>query len=63
MVRMVFAKIQSFNGVKNYFTDSLLCRENGKVVEKSLSDDIDNGNEVDSESGEDPEVFLMKNQL
>jgi len=56
MIRTVFAEMQPFKGVENYFTDSLLYRENGKVVEKSLPDDIDSRNEVDSESGEDPEI-------
>ena len=56
MVRMVFAEMQPFKGVENYFTDSLLYKENGRVVKKLLPDDIDNGNEVDSESGEDPTV-------
>ena len=56
MVRTVFTKIQSFKGVKNYFTDSLLYRENGKEVKKSLLNDIDSDNDMDSESGEDPEA-------
>jgi len=63
MVRMVFAEIQPFKRVENYFTDSLLYRENGKVVEKLLPDDIDSANEANSEFGEDPEFFLVKNQL
>ena len=33
-------------------------RENGKVVEKSFPNDIDSGNEEDSELGEDPEVYF-----
>ena len=33
MVRMVLAEMQPFKRVENYFTDSLLYRENGKVVE------------------------------
>jgi len=32
MVRTVFAKIQPFKVVKNYFTDSLLCKEKNKIV-------------------------------
>jgi len=51
-VRMVFTEMQPFKRVENYFTDSLLYRENGKVVEKSLPDDINSGNKADSESGE-----------
>jgi len=34
----------------------LYYREKGKVVEKSFPNDIDSGNEEDSELGEDPEV-------
>jgi len=56
MVRTMFTKIQLFKRVENYFTDSLLYRENGKVVEKSLPNDINSGNEADSELGEDLEV-------
>ena len=56
MVRMMFAKIQPLKKVENYFTDSLLYRENGKVIEKLLPDDIDSGNETNSKSGEDLEV-------
>ena len=40
--------------MKNGFTDSLLYLENSEVMTKSLSNDIDSGNEVNSESGEDP---------
>jgi len=42
--------------MKNCFTDSLLYKENGKVVEKLLPDDIDSGDEADPKSGEDLEV-------
>ena len=56
MVRTVFTEMQLFKGVENYFTDPLLYKENIRVVEKLLPDDIDSGNEADSESGEDPEV-------
>jgi len=48
MIRTVFAEMQPFKGVNNYFIDSLLYRENGKVVEKSLLEDIDSGDELDS---------------
>ena len=40
--------------MKNYFTDSLLYQENSKIVKKLLPEDIDNDNEADSESGDDP---------
>ena len=63
MVRTVFVEMQPFKGVESYFTDSLLYRKNGKVVEKSLPNDIDSSNKVDSESGEDPEVSFVKLHL
>jgi len=53
MVRMVFAERQPFKGVENYFTDSLLHQKNNKAVKEPLPDDIDSGNETDSESEED----------
>jgi len=61
MVQMVFTEIQSFKGVENYFTDSLLYQENNESVKQSLPDDIDSGNETDSESGENaPAIFSIK---
>jgi len=63
MVRTVFAEMQPFNGVENYFTDSLLYKENGKVVRKSLPDDIYSGNEEDSESREDPTVSFDEKMI
>ena len=56
MARTLFAEMQLFIGVENYFTDSLLYRENSKVVKKSLPNDIDSDNEADSESEVDLEV-------
>jgi len=50
---MVFTATQPFKGVENYFNDSLLYRETGKVVKQPLPDDIDNDNEANSESEED----------
>jgi len=58
MVKTVFAEMQPFTRVENYFTDSLLYKENGKVVKKSLPDDIDSGNIADFESGDDPTIFF-----
>jgi len=55
MIRTVFVEVQPFKG-ENNFTYSLLYKENSKVVEKMLSNDIDSGNEADSESGENSEV-------
>jgi len=61
--------MQPFKGVENYFTDSnyfidsLLYKENGKVIKISFPDDIDNGNEVDSESGEDPTVSFDEKMI
>ena len=62
MVRMVFVN-QPFKGVENYFTNSLLYKKNGKVVEKSLPDDIDRGNEADSESREGPGVSFNEEPI
>jgi len=50
---MVFAEVQPFKGVKNYFTDSLLYQENIEQLKQSLLDDLDSGKEADSESEED----------
>jgi len=63
IVRTVFAEMQPFKGVENYFTESLLYKGNSKVVEKSLPDDIDSGNKPDSESGEDPEVSFDEESI
>jgi len=56
MIGTVFTEMQPFKGVENYFTDSLLYKQNSKVIKKSLPNDTDSGNEADSESGEDPTV-------
>ena len=45
--------MQPFKGVENYFTDSLLYWEVNKEVKEPLPDDIDSGNEANSESKED----------
>jgi len=50
-------------GVENYFTDSLLYKENNKLIKKSLPNDIDSSNEADSESGEDPGVSFDKEPI
>ena len=63
MVRMVFVEIQPFEGVGNYFTDSLLYKENGKMAEKSLPGDIDSGNEVTQNQEKVQMFLLMKNRL
>jgi len=47
---------QPFKGVENYFTGALLYKENGKLMKKLLSDDIDSDNEADSKSGDDSVV-------
>jgi len=61
MVRKVFAETQSFKGVENYFTDSLFYQETSKVTKEPLPDDIDNGNEADSESEkETTATFVME---
>jgi len=45
--------VQPFKGVENYFTDSLLYQEDIEPLRQSLPDDVDSGNEADSESEED----------
>ena len=55
MVQTVFAKMQLFKRVENYFTDSLLYQEDIKPLKQSLPDDND-GNEADSESEEDTQT-------
>ena len=53
--------MQPFKGLKNYFTDSLLYQENNKSVKQSLPNDVDSGNEVNSESEEDaPATFSIE---
>ena len=50
-----------FKGVKNYFTDALLYQEANKVSKEPLLEDIDIGNEADSESEEDtPATFAYE---
>jgi len=45
----------------NYFTDSLLYQENNEAVKEPWPDDINSGNEIDSESEDDaPATFSMK---
>ena len=53
--------MQSFKGMENYFTDSLLYQENNETVKQPLPDDVDNGNKADSELEEDePAIFSME---
>ena len=60
MVRTVFAEIQPFKRVENYFTDSLLYQETKKLVKKLLPNNVDNGKEVDLELEEDVSAtFIM----
>ena len=47
MVWTIFAEMQPFEGVENYFTDFLLYQENNEPVKQSLPDDVDSGNETD----------------
>ena len=61
MVRTVFAEMQPFKGVENYFIDSLLYQGNSKVVKKPLSDDINNDNDADPELGEELIVSYFDN--
>ena len=60
---MVFAKVQLFKKVENYFTDSLLYKEDIELLKQLLPDDIDSGNEVGSELERMCQLLLAWNQL
>jgi len=45
--------------VENYFTDSLQYKESNKGAKESLLDNVDSGNETDSESEEDAPPTLI----
>jgi len=45
--------------MENYFTDSLLYKESSKRAKESLTDNVDNGNEADSELEEDTLATLI----
>ena len=53
LVRTTFAEVQSFKEIENYFTESLLYQEDIEPLKQSLPDDLDSGNEADSELEED----------
>ena len=60
-VRTIFAEKQPFKGVENYFTEAFLYQEANKIAKKSLPEDINSGNEADSEPEEDtPATFTFK---
>ena len=50
--------MQPFKEVDNYFTDSLLYQEDIESLKQSLPDNVDSGNETDSESEEDALVTI-----
>ena len=57
----VFAEKQPVKGKENYFTDALLYREANKVSKEPLLEDVDSGNEADSEPKENmPATFAFK---
>ena len=61
MVRTVFTEKQLFKGVENYFSDALLYQEDNKVAKEPLPEDVDCGNEADSELEEEtPATFAFK---
>ena len=55
----MFAKIQPFKRVENYFTDSILYKESNKGVKESLPYNVNSANEADSESKEDVPATLI----
>jgi len=60
-VRTVFAEKQPFKGVENYFSYALLYQEANKVAKEPLPEDVDSGNEADSEPEEDTsDTFSFK---
>ena len=54
----MFAEKQPFEGVENYFTDTLLYQEVNRVAKEPLFEDNDSGNEADSEAEEDTPTTL-----
>jgi len=61
MVQTVFAKKKPFKGVENYFIDALLYQKSNKIAKKLLPEDVDSGNEANSEPEEDmPATFAFK---
>ena len=52
-VRMLIAKRHPFKGVENYFTDSLLYQDSLEADENSYPEELDSGNEADTEPEED----------
>ena len=63
MIRTMFAEAQSFKGVENYFTDSLLYQETSKITNEPLPYDIDSDNDWNSESEEDITTTLAMEPL
>jgi len=60
---MEFAEMHPFKGMETYFTDSLLYKENSKVVEKLLPNVIAGGNEATQNQEKIQRFLLMTNQL
>ena len=52
-VRTLTAERHPFKGVKNYFTDSLLYQNSLEDDENSHPEELDSGNETDTEPEED----------
>ena len=52
-VRTLIAKRHPFKGVENYFTDFLLYQASLKADENPYPEELDSGNEVDTEAEED----------
>ena len=52
-VRMLIAERHPFKRVENYFIDSLLYQDSLEVDENSHLEELDSGNEVDTEPEED----------
>ena len=50
---MFISKRNSFKGVENYFTDSLLYQDSLEVDENPHPEELDSGNEEDTKPEED----------
>jgi len=52
-VRTLLAERHPFKGVENYFTDSFLCQDSLETDENSHPEELDSGNEADTEPEEE----------
>ena len=60
---MLIAKQHPFKGVENYFTDSLLYQDPLELAEDPTPEDLDSGNEADTEPKLEEECLWEINPL